>query len=461
MDEVEIIKLKDLLSSAVKKYDDQVQENQKVAVELKEMRDQYDNLKSEFDKLKEGGDTDAAKKLAKSIEELQDEMEAKFAKIKQPITAVTDEKQKEALREIARKSFAHAVKKSGGKTDLETLMGKARERMDVEVKALNITNPSEGGLAVAEILSRDVLDYAREYSPIMQMIMKKNSMTRDYRQMIRVSWPGVSEGIENVAGVVPALTSTQEYTEVKSKEFKLYASPYITNEALKGVDVDIYSELISALGEEISVYFCNQIWYGDGTDKNARGILSSNRVDITDLTGESFKPTLAPDPANARNSDFFPVKPTGVSGGIGATDKSIVDFVIDVCNELPTRYLEGSYWMMNRKTKGVFEKVRDADERPIFTYDYIEGLPGRRLMLNGYPVVIDDTMPDIAADSFFATFGNLSRAFAYNDGDVDEMLLDPYTKKGGLLVYLEKEFFEMIQRSDALLICCATTNGPA
>lgn len=452
MDETEIIKLKDLLSAAVKKYDDQVADNQKVATELKSMNDKYTELKGEFDKLKEAGDSDAAQKLAKSIEDLQDEMDTKFAKIKQPISAVTDEKQQDALREIARKSFAHAVKKSGGKTDLDTLMSKARERMDVEIKTLNITTAGEGGYAVAEILSRDVLDYAREYSPIMQMLMKKNGLTRSYRQMIRISWPGVAEGIENVAGVVPAVTSTQEYAEVKAKEFKLYASPYITNEALKGVDVDIYSDLISSLGEEIAVYFCNQIWYGDGTDKNARGILSSNRVDITDGTGESFKPSSTRDP------DFFPVKGTGVSGAIGATDKAIVDFVIDVCNTLPTRYLNDAYWMMNRNTKGVFEKVRDADERPIFTYDYIEGLPGRRLMLNGFPVVIDDTMPNIAADSFFATFGNLSRAFAYNDGDIDEMLMDPYTKKGGLLVYLEKEFFEMIQRSDALLICCATTN---
>ena len=70
-------------------------------------------------------------------------------------------------------------------------------------------------------------------------------------------------------------------------------------------------------------------------------------------------------------------------------------------------------------------------------------------------------MPDIAVDSTFAMFGDLEKAFAMANGDIDQMLLDPYTKKGNLIVYTEKEFFEMIQRSDAMLICAATTNAAA
>ena len=94
---------------------------------------------------------------------------------------------------------------------------------------------------------------------------------------------------------------------------------------------------------------------------------------------------------------------------------------------------------MNRTTKGIFEKVRDTQGDPIFLHDYIEGLVGKQLILNGYPVVIDDTMAN---------------------GDIDQMLLDPYTKKGSLIVYTEKEFFEMIQRSDAIIVAAATVNGP-
>jgi HK97 family phage major capsid protein len=441
MDE-ELEKLKSLVQKATANYDAQVKKNEALETQIKGLNDKLTDLTEKLN----AGDPDAKVKM----EELADEISDLREKQKTPILAVTDADQKNALREVARKAFAVAIK-SNSKTKGD-ILGLAREQMDVEIKALNVTTPAEGGYAVAEILSMDVMDIARGYSPISSNIMYKTGITRDYRQLIRISWPAVAEGIENVAGAVPAVTDTQEYAEVKAKEFKLYASPYITNEALNGVDIDVYSDLTMALGEEIGVYLANQLLFGDGLGKNARGMLSTNRVDITDVTGESWKAT------GTRNPDFFPAYGTGVSGAIGIDDQAIIDFVIDVTNTLPTRYLGGAAWYMNRKTKGVFQKVRDLQGRPIFQYDYIEGLPGRRLLLEGYPVIIDDTMPDLAANSLFAIFGNMSAAFAYNDGDIDQMLLDPYTKKGGLLVYTEKEYFEMVQRSDAILVLAATTN---
>lgn len=451
--------LQALITKATEKFEAQKAENSKLQVKLTELVENYDKLKGDFEKLRDAGDADGAKKVADSIEELQNEMSDLRAKHKNPAAAITDEAQKKAMREIVMKAVGGVIKNS--KNQKGDVFDSIKSEIDLQVKTLNISTPAQGGLAIAEVLAMDVMDYAREFSPISQHIMMKSSMTRDYRQMIKITYPGVAEGIEAVAGTVPAETSTQEYTEVKSKEFKLYAQPRITNEALFGTDIDVYGDLLASLGEEIGIYLAAQLLFGDGTGKNARGILSSNRVDLTNLTGESFLPTLTPTGAGARDSDFFPAHPTGVSGSIGTDDKAIVDFVIDVCNTLPTRYLPGAAFYMNRKTKGLFEKVRDTQERPIFVHDYIPGLPGKQLMLNGYRVIIDDTMPDVAADSTFAIFGDLGKAFAMNNGDIDQMLLDPYTKKGNLIVYTEKEFFEMIQRSDAVLVLAATANGPA
>jgi HK97 family phage major capsid protein len=380
------------------------------------------------------------------------------SKYKNPAAAITDTQQKEALRNIVMKAVGSVIKNN--KNSKNDVFDSIKSEINTQIKTLNLATPAEGGLAVAEVLSMDVMDYAREFSPISQLVLMKAGMTRDYRQMIKITYPGISEGIEAVAGTVPAETSTQEYSEVKSKEFKLYAQPRITNEALFGTDINVYADLLVCLGEEIGIYLAAQLLFGDGTGKNARGILSSNRVDIANTTGQSFKPTLTPTGAGARDSDFFPVVPTGVAGAIGADNIAIVDFVIDVTNKLPTRYLKKAKWVMNRTTKGIFEKVRDTQGNPIFLHDYIEGLVGKQLILNGYPVVIDDTMPNVATDSTFAMFGDLSQAFAMANGDIDQMLLDPYTKKGSLIVYTEKEFFEMIQRSDAIIVAAATVNGP-
>lgn len=456
---MDIKELQALITKATENFMAQKAENEKLTVKLATMETKYDELKGEFEKLRDAGDADGAKKVADTVTELVDEMSDLRAKYKNPAVAISSEDQKKAMRSIVMKAVGSIIKNN--KKDKGDVFDCIKEEIKLQIKTLNISTPAEGGLAIAEVLSLDVMDYAREFSPIAQLVLMKSGMTRDYRQMIKITYPGISEGIEAVAGTVPAETSTQEYAEVKSKEFKLYAQPRITNEALLGTDIDVYGDLLVCLGEEIGIYLASQLLFGDGTGKNARGILSSNRVDITNLTGESLLPTLTPTGAGARDSDFFPAFATGVSGAIGADSVAIVDYVIDTTNELPTRYLKNAVWIMNRKTKGVFEKVRDGNDLPIFVKDYIPGLVGKQLVLNGHRVVIDDTMPDIAVDSSFAIFGDLAKAFAMNNGDIDQMLLDPYTKKGNLIVYVEKEFFEMIQRSDAILVCSATTNAVA
>lgn len=449
-----IEELKALIEKANANIETQIKENEKIQTEFKSLSEKHSSLQAKFDKLKEAGDSDEAAKMVKTIEEIQDEMSDLRSKYKAPVTVINDEQQKDALKTIAKKAVGAFLKTKDKQGDFfEFIENNAVE----QCKTLNISSPETGGLAVAEILSRDVMDYYRDVSPIVGEVGRKTAMTRNYRQMIRVSWPSVAEGIENVAGVVPTETSTQEYVQVKSKEFKMYASPRITNEALNGVDVDIYSDLIMSLGEEQGVYLANQILFGDGQDKNARGILSSNRFDITDVTGESWKPTIAPDPDDARNADFYPAYATGVSGSIGADDKAKVDWLLTFMRKLPKRYRANAKLYMNENTLLAFELLRDADDKPIFRLNYMEGEP----RLNGKPVVIDDTLPDIAADSAFIIYGDLPMAFAINDGDIDQMLLDPYTKKGSLIIYTEKEMFEMAQRSDAILIGVATTNGAA
>lgn len=441
-------KLKAMLEDAVELGKKQREENTKLQAKL-------DQLSTDFEAMKAANDGVVT---AEMLDELKSQFSDLETKMKRPVDVVPEDAKK-AMKEMASKSIGAWLKGKDNGTAADMFKFVQTDCAD-QFKTLNITNPDEGGRAVAEILSRDVIEYAREYSPILNYVGRKSEMTRNFRELVLVTYPSTQAGIENVAGVDIAETTTQEYKEVKSKEFKVNAKPRITDEAMYGADIDLYGQLIRLLGREISIYLAQQVLYGNGSDKNARGVLSSNRLDITNLTGESFKPTLAADPANARNADFFPAKATGVSGGLGATDKAIVDLMIDVVNEMPTEHLNGSVWYMNRKTKGLLEKVRDAEERPIFRSSYMDN-GGARLMCNGYPVVIDDTMPDVAADSAPIIFGRLDHAFAINDGDIDKMLLDPYTVDGCTVVKYDKEMFEMVQQSDAIIIVAATTNGPA
>lgn len=414
-------------------------------------------LNEKFIALEKSKDPEEIKALHTSMAILQDEISDVRTKARGASVDLTKAEKQELHDGVLKPVVGKWLK--GKKNSTPTEFFKFVENGAVEqFKALNITNPAEGGLAVAEVLSRDVVEYAREYSPILGQVGRKPSMTRNFRELVLVSYPSVQEGIENVAGVTIAETTTQEYKEVRSKEFKINAKPRITDEAMYGADIDLYGDLIRLLGRETAIYTAAQVLYGDGTGKNARGILSSNRVDITNLTGESFKPTLAADPANARDADYYPVVTTGVSGALGADDEAVVNFIIDTVNTLPTQWLAGSAWHMNRTTKGLLEKVRDADNHPIFINSFMQG---GSLMLMGYPVIIDDTLPNVAADSTPIIFGNLGAAYAMNDGDIDKLLIDPYTSDECTVVKYSKEYFEMVQNSDAILVVAATTNAPA
>lgn len=446
--------LKALLEDAVNQVKAQKAENDKLKTQIEEVN-------QKLDEALKGDNTN------EQIEELKSEISDLRAKQK-PIVDVIPENAKQKLRELAGSVvgvFVAQKKREGGvkSDDLSAFMSVSAHGVTEKFKALNISTPAEGGLAVAEVLASDVLDYARKSFPILSEVGFKSGMTRNYRQLINLGGVGVRRGSENTDGqtkIDPAngkyqSTPTQTYAEVKSNVFKASAEPLISDEAMEGTDIDIYSDLIIDLGIEVGEWMAQEVTLGDGAlaggDGKARGILGT-RLDITNTTGESWKPTKG---AGRRNADVYPAYATGVAGALGADDKASVDWLMKFMRQLPVRYRSGAKLYMNENTLSFFELLRDANDRPVFRVSYMEGEP----RLNGKPVVLDDNMPDIGADSAFIMYGDLKLAYAINNGDVEKMQINPYIVRGATVVEYDKEMFEMIQRSDALIIGVATTNS--
>lgn len=426
---------------------------------VKELQDQFNgkvkSLNEKFEALQQADKAEEIKGLTSTIDELQNEISD--IRTKSEKAFVPSEVEEKAARNIVTAAMGSLVKAKGA-GNLDLLSG-LEKKVGEQIKALNIGTDSSAGYAVAEVLRRDVIEYAREFSPILSLVGRNSMITRDMRMLVTVGYPSLGTGYENIAGSVLPETDTQTYAEVRSKSWKVYAKPRITDEAMSATDINVYSHLLKLLGEQMRVYQAAQVLQGTGTDTttstNARGILSY-RVDITNLTGESFKPTI--DATDARDHDIYPVKATGVSGGFGADDEAIVDYFIDLINEHPTQFLQGAKFIMNRKTKGVLEKVRDTQGRPLLVNNYMDSGEPR---IRGYAIVIDDTMPNVAADSTPIIFGRLDLAYYLNDGDIDKMLLDPYSEDQCTLVKTSKEMFEMVGNTDAIKIVACTTNALA
>lgn len=452
--------LKKMLETAVELGKEVKEHNAKLELKVAEMTANLDGQKTRYEALqkeiKDGGGAASIelKKLDDAMKELSSEISDLRSKAR-TVTGIAPKEVKSALREIAVKSYNSFVKDARDSGVIN--FANYAKTIDVEVKALGLgaDNGSTAAAAVAEILSMDLIEYAREFSPILSEISMRSGLTRDYRELVLSAYPSIADGLEAVAGTDFPVTTTQTYGEVKTDVIKLMANAPITDEAMLGTTYNVYSDLVRLLGDQIAITFAAKVLYGNGTAKNGRGILSSGRVDITDGTGESFKATMG---TGARSPDYFPVFPTGVSGALGADDEAIIDFVEDVIATLPTKYLAKATWKMNRKTRAKFAKVRDSNGQPVFKRSYIEGGVDR---IAGFPVVLDDTLADIGANTLPIIFGDLKAAFAMSIGDINYMQLNPYKTQGLTYVEHNHEIFTIMGRSDAILVIACTANAGA
>jgi HK97 family phage major capsid protein len=83
--------------------------------------------------------------------------------------------------------------------------------------------------------------------------------------------------------------------------------------------------------------------------------------------------------------------------------------------------------MMNRKTAAVVRKLKEAtSDQYLWSPGLISGQPDQML---GYPVLLAEEMPDVAANSLSIAFGNFQAGYTIIRQPGIRMLTDPYTDK--------------------------------
>lgn len=318
-----------------------------------------------------------------------------------------------------------------------------KDLASIETKGLAVGGGGGEALAIDEELGRRVIERARENVAILGMIGRRSVSSTDYREMVLRGYPATAAVAENIAGTAAHFTATdtQTYEEVVMRVAKQYAKPYITDEAAADPHIDLMSHLERLLSEEFARYWAIQVIQGNGTTNNFKGILSSARVDADELAGESYKDN------STRDFDFYKALASGHATDIGdpADAATVIDNLIDMTVELPTNYLAGSTWTMNRRTLGRLRKLKDLEGRP-----YIQFETGGFTLL-GHAVNIEDYMPNITAGSKPIIFGKLAEAFAMIDID-DKFLLDPYSKDGAVQIKATSRKGEMVLHNDAIVI---------
>lgn len=136
---------------------------------------------------------------------------------------------------------------------------------------------------------------------------------------------------------------------------------------------------------------------------------------------------------------------TGVSGDFAASTPQ--DIIVDVVHSLQAHFRPNARWVMNSKTAGAVRKMKDADGRFLWADSLAAGQPP---LLAGYPVELDEFMPDIGADAPAIWFGDFEQGYIIIERPGLRLLRDPFTDKPHVHFYAYSRVGGALQNSEAL-----------
>lgn len=102
--------------------------------------------------------------------------------------------------------------------------------------------------------------------------------------------------------------------------------------------------------------------------------------------------------------------------------------LVATIHALDPEYRAGAKWLMSDATLAVLRGQLDNNDRPLWLPSdgsMADGLPGGTLL--GYPVIIDQAVPDIGDQTKFLAFGNWNEAYVWRTVKGFVLGVDPYS----------------------------------
>lgn len=312
--------------------------------------------------------------------------------------------------------------RSGDGAPLAALVSAPTAGMSVD------SNP-DGGYLVIPTLGSTMNERIHEISPMRQLARVVTVSSDTYEEFndldeVGAGWVGEREA--------RADTENPKLGKLSVPIHETYAMPKVTQKLLDDAVIDIGAWVVEKCAERFARKEGAAFIAGDGI-LQPRGILTY--------------PTDALDD-DARDWGTIEHINTGTSGGFGTTSAG-VDALIDMTYALKSRYRPNASWLMNRKTAAVVRKMKDADGNLIWSQGLAAGQPDR---LVGFPVILDEEMPDIAADALSIAFGDFNVAYVIADRHGLRLLRDQFTDKPNVRFYTYKRVGGGLANSEAIKI---------
>lgn len=291
------------------------------------------------------------------------------------------------------------------------------------------SNP-DGGFTVAPEIDGVIDVVLRDLSPMRSMarVVSLPSGRGDWEKILgrsgaQSAWAGEEDDRED--------TNSPILGKVTVPTHEVYAIPMLTNHVLEDSMFDLESFLSEDVSGEFALTEGAAFVSGNGI-KRPRGFLTYDATTEADAV---------------RSFGKLQYVPTGAAGAFAASDPA--DILFDLVTALRPIYRQGDGvgWTMNSTTANVIRKFKDGQDNYLWSNSITEGQPDR---LCGYPVWLDEAMPDIASGEFAVAFGNWRRGYAVVDKPELTLIVDRVTKKGWSKLYFAKRVGGGVVDSNAI-----------
>ena len=210
-------------------------------------------------------------------------------------------------------------------------------------------------------------------------------------------------------------TATPIIERISIKLHELAAMPKASQRLLDDSAFDVEGWLAEKIATRFIRAEAAAFINGDGVDK-PKGILLPTKVANASWTWGNLG-----------------YVPTGAAADFAAVNPA--DCIVNLVYALGADYRANASFVMNSKTVGAVRKMKDADGRFLWSDGLAAGEPSR---LMGYPVLVCEDMPDIAANAFAIAFGDFRAAYTIAERPDLRILRDPFSAKPNVLFYANK-----------------------
>ena len=279
----------------------------------------------------------------------------------------------------------------------------------LEGKGLSTAVNSDGGYLVDPQTSDSVRAVLKSTASIRQIATVVNVEATSYDVLIDTSDMATGWASET-AGV--AETGTGQIDRISIPLHELSALPKASQRLLDDAAFDIEGWLAGRIADTFSRAEAAAFIKGNGVEK-PRGFLNHAIVEEQSWTWGSLGYVAS-----------------GAEGAFGDADA-----IVDLIYALGAEYRANATFVMNSKTAGVVRRLKDNDGRFLWSDGLAANEPAR---LMGYPVLIAEDMPDIAAGNTAIAFGNFAAGYTVAERPDLRILRDPFSAKPHVLFYATK-----------------------